>query len=103
MRNRRLREPRNNFRSHELGQGGSTLLQLSGAPIPTRYVRLLLLDSSGTAMPGSTDIRDRLGFAIREISLGIIDGAGAFHDSMRHAPSNKTQTVVFTSSTDPWH
>jgi hypothetical protein len=83
--------------------GGSTLLRLSGAPIPTRYVRLLLLDSSGTAMPSSTDIRDRLGFAIREISLGTIDDAGAFHDAMRHAPSNKSQTVVFTSSTDPWH
>ena len=85
------------------GSGGSVLLRLSDTPVNTRYVRLLLLDSSGTAIPGSTDIRDRLGFAIREISLGMIDDAGAFQDAMRHAPNNKSQTVVSTSSTDPWH
>jgi F5/8 type C domain len=85
------------------GRGGSALLRLSDAPIDTRYVRVLLLDSSEAAPPGSADIRDRLGFAIREISLGTIDNARTFHDVMRHAPSNKTQTVVFTSSTDPWH
>ncbi len=37
------------------GSGGSNLLRLSDAAVPTRYVRLLLLDSSGTAVPGSTE------------------------------------------------
>lgn len=85
------------------GNGQSITLGLSGDPVNTRYVRILLLESSGTAPPGSTDIRDSLGFAIREISLGIIDDTGSFHDAMKHAPSNATQTVVSTSSTDPWH
>ena len=85
------------------GNGAPNLLRLSESPVETRYVRLLLFQSSETASPGSTDIRDSLGFAIREISLGIIDDKGSFRDAIRHAPSNKTQTVVFTSSTDPWH
>jgi hypothetical protein len=85
------------------GNGESNLLRLSDAPVETRYVRILLFESSKTAPPGSTDIRDSLGFAIREISLGIIDDAGSFQEVTRHAPSNATQTVVTTSSTDPWH
>lgn len=85
------------------GTGASVPLRLSGNPIQARYVRILLLDSSETAPPGSSDIRDSLGFAIREISLGVIDSAGVFQDVISHAPSNKAQSVVYTSSTDPWH
>jgi hypothetical protein len=85
------------------GDGESVFLRLSGSPVQARYVRILLLDSFETAPPGSTDIRDSLGFAIREVSLGLVDDVDAFHDAIRHAPSNKTQTVVYTSSTDPWH
>jgi hypothetical protein len=78
-------------------------LRLSEDPVQARYVRILLLESSGTAPSGLSDVRDALGFAIREISLGIIDRAGTFEDAIIHSPSNKTQTVVYTSSTDPWH
>jgi hypothetical protein len=83
--------------------GEPTLLRLIGTSVQVRYIRILLLDSSGKAPPGSTDIRDSLGFSIREISLGVIDDTGTFQDEMRHAPSNETQTAVYTSSTDPWH
>jgi hypothetical protein len=61
----------------------------------------------------SDDIRDRLGFAIREIELGSIDppslrsGAASsrnrFHDYIRHAPDRYRQTGIYVSSTDPWH
>jgi hypothetical protein len=83
--------------------GESALLRLSGSPIRTRYVRLLLYKSSGKGPPESTDLRDSLGFAIREIFLGVSDPRKAFQDEISHTPNNKLQTVTYTSSTDPWH
>src|SRR5207245_2523752 len=49
------------------------------------------------------DIRDRLGFAIREIELGTLDRHNRFHDHVRHASDRHRQTVIYVSSTDPWH
>jgi hypothetical protein len=51
----------------------------------------------------SNDIRDRLGFAIREIELGSIGNQNRFHDYVRHAADRHRQTVIYVSSTDPWH
>src|SRR4029453_13156450 len=51
----------------------------------------------------SNDIRDRLGFAIREIELGIVDSNNQFHDYVRHAADRHEQSVIYVSSTDPWH
>jgi hypothetical protein len=69
--------------------------------------------SSRTSGQPSDDIRDRLGFAIREIELGYIDppsrrsGVASkrdrFHDYVRHARDRHRQTIVYVSSTDPWH
>jgi len=83
--------------------GASVPVRLDGRPVQTRYVRILLHESSGTAPAGSTDLRDSLGFAIAELYVGTIDDDGTFKDAIAHAPSNATQTVVYTSSTDPWH
>lgn len=62
-----------------------------------------MMQSSHTAPPGSTDIRDRLGFAVREVSLGLLKPDGSIEDAVRHAKSRDGQTVVQVSSTDPWH
>ena len=78
-------------------------LQLADVPVVTRYVRILLDQPSGTRPPGSTDLRDALGFAIREIYLGVLDKHGKFHDEISHSKNNKRQTVTYASSTDPWH
>src|SRR5947207_7713276 len=59
--------------------------------------------SSQTSAETSNDIRDGLGFAIREIELGKIDKHGRFHDYVRHAPDRHKQTIIYVSSTDPWH
>ena len=61
----------------------------------------MLTASSRSVLPGSTDIRDRLGYAVREISLGRARDDG-FDDQIRHAAS-QDQTRMFVSSTDPWH
>jgi hypothetical protein len=62
-----------------------------------------VLATSHTALPGSRDVRDSLGVAIREISAGVIDRHGTLHDAIRHVPSSHEQTVTYVSSTDPWH
>jgi hypothetical protein len=85
------------------GGGGVALLQLAPRPVTTRFVRLLLLAGSHTAPAGATDPRDSLGFALREISLGTLDGMGRLHDAVRHAPRAQSQTETLVSSTDPWH
>ncbi len=50
--------------------GGDATLRLSDAPIRTSIIRILLKKGSGTAPAGSADIRDKLGFAIRELYAG---------------------------------
>ena len=59
--------------------------------------------SSHIAAASLGDIRDSLGFAINEIDLGRISKDGRFHDHIRHGPNRHRQTIVYTSSTDPWH
>jgi hypothetical protein len=85
------------------GAGGEVLLKLSSTPLTVRYVRILLNESSETGPNNTGDIRDRLGYAIREICVGSIDGQGRFTDVIQHAAKRDDQTVVYVSSTDPWH
>ena len=83
--------------------GGDEYIRLSGKARSVRFLRILMSQSSGTSAERSNDIRDRLGFAIREIDVGRIDGQGRFHDCVHHAPDRHKQTVIYVSSTDPWH
>jgi hypothetical protein len=85
------------------GAGGLSRLTLSPKPIATQFVRVLLEQSSETAPPGANDVRDHLGFAVREAGFGRRGSDGVFHDAVRHLPSHKDQTVAHVSSTDPWH
>ncbi len=86
----------------EDGAGGDTLLPLSGAPKTVQYLRILLKKGSGLPA-GAKDIRDGLGFAIREIGAGVLDARGRFLDFMTHSVDRKLQTRIVVSSTDPWH
>ncbi len=84
------------------GRGGNTVLRLSTTVVQTHYVRLTMTQSSPQAPLGSHDIRDSLGYAIREIALGNSSRNGQFHDAIHHRRDNH-QTLMYTSSTDPWH
>ena len=84
-------------------RGGDALLRLGDTPIKTNIIRILLKKASGTAPAGSTDVRDRLGFAIRELYAGALDANGTLADAMVHIPDGRMQTEIVTSSTDPWH
>ncbi|MDQ6675812.1 MAG: discoidin domain-containing protein [Acidobacteriota bacterium] len=68
-----------------------------------RWFRLVLEESSNTAAASSTDARDRAGFAIRELAAGLTDSHGRFTDVLRHGTARDRQSVVWVSSTDPWH
>jgi len=84
-------------------RGGKELVRIAERPRSVQFVRIVMSRSSNTIAQSSDDIRDRLGFAIREIELGNIDKRGRFHDHVRHARDRHRQTIVYTSSTDPWH
>ena len=106
----RWRELRASGRSGDAASGGAGLafvghpgvqtLILAARPISARFVRVLLTRSSHAAGPDSQDVRDRLGYAIRELYVGRVQ-RGRFVDLMRHGVAH--QTVTYVSSTDPWH
>lgn len=83
--------------------GGDQVIRLGERPRATRFVRVVMSHSSGMSAHASGDLRDRVGFAIREIELGKMDGHGHFHDYVRHVADRHRQTVIYVSSTDPWH
>jgi len=83
------------------GKGSDQFLKLSNRSLKARYLRIWMTEGSGTAMPGASDPRDHLGYAIREISAGEADYF-SFDDHVIHIPG-KNQTITYVSSTDPWH
>jgi hypothetical protein len=83
--------------------GGKAMLTLAEKPVPAKFIRVLMLESSGTGSLGTIDIRDRLGFAIFEIGVGTRLSDGVFSDVVRHGPDRLHQSVMHVSSTDPWH
>jgi hypothetical protein len=85
------------------GDPSEAATRVADAPFVVHFVRILMLQSSETAPPGSTDIRDRLGYAVREVSLGALGADGRLVDAIRHGKTKDAQTVVQVSSTDPWH
>ncbi len=82
--------------------GGDFTLRLTNSTIPAQFIRVVMTHGSGTSVQSSTDIRDRLGFAVREISIGNADATGHFEDYVVHHPEHR-QTIIYVSSTDPWH
>ena len=85
------------------GGGGDITLRLAEDPVQARYLRVLLEESSVTAPPGAKDLRDALGYAVREVYIGTLDATGRLRDAVRHAPGRDVQSRFFVSSTDPWH
>jgi hypothetical protein len=85
------------------GEPDAAVVRLADRPITSHFIRILMLQSSETGPPDSTDIRDRLGYAVREVSVGTLDADGRLRDAVRHGRSRFAQTFAQVSSTDPWH
>ncbi len=90
------------------GQGGRTHIPLPSTPVPVRYLRIWMTESSNTAYTGTNalhdpkDPRSAAGYAIREIYVGGMTPAGEFVDLVQHR-ADQNQTVTQCSSIDPWH
>lgn len=89
------------------GKGGTETIRLSGNPVPVRFLRIWMTESSDTcntdgAAGARSDPRDCVGYSIRELYLGTMTDDGAFHDILRHTPDQE-QTTTYCSSVDPWH
>jgi hypothetical protein len=86
-----------------VSKGGNETIRLSAEPLPVRFVRIWMTESSNTCdSHGSADPRNCVGFAINELSLGTTTLDGHLHDLIRHTPDQE-QTTTYCSSVDPWH
>ena len=85
------------------GKGSTETIRLSGSIVPVRFVRIWMTESSNTCdADGPGDPRNCVGYAIREIYLGMSTEDGAFHDILRHT-ADQEQTTTYCSSVDSWH
>jgi hypothetical protein len=85
------------------GAGGDEYVRLCANALSVQFIRIVMSRSSRTSAEPSNDVRDRLGFSIREVGVGRSGSDGHFHDYVRHAADRHKQTVIYVSSTDPWH
>jgi hypothetical protein len=84
-------------------KGGTPTIVLASSPVSAKFVRVLMTQSSNTCdTHGSSDLRNCVGYAIRELYLGTVDDKGEFTDVVHHSP-DQNQTPTFCSSVDPWH
>ena len=82
--------------------GGTVTINLANAPISTRYLRILMTESSNTCDEhGKDDVRNCVGYAIQQVAAGTIDGHGNFAEVTKDARERRTTYSV--SSIDPWH
>ncbi|MEO6836875.1 MAG: discoidin domain-containing protein, partial [Ginsengibacter sp.] len=78
------------------------IVKIADKPVRARFIRISMTKSSYTSTGNSNDIRDNLGYSIKEMQAGLMDVNGKFHDWMHHSPDHN-QTVIRVSSTDSWH
>ena len=94
------------------GKGKTETVRLTNTPMPVRYLRIWMTESSNTcssegASDSKTDSKTRdprncVGYAIRELYVGNTTADGEFHDVVRHT-ADQEQTTTYASSVDPWH
>jgi hypothetical protein len=83
-------------------QGGTVTLKLADAPVSTRFVRILMTESSNTCdEQGASDVRNCVGYAIQQVAVGTVDASGAFVEAPKDPA--ESQTTYCVSSIDPWH
>jgi hypothetical protein len=84
-------------------RGGTVLLPLTDIRVSARYLRIWMTSSSNTCdSHGSSDVRNCVGYAIRELYAGILNKEGSFVDVTLHMPG-PGQSRTICSSVDPWH
>jgi F5/8 type C domain-containing protein len=85
------------------GQGGTVTHVLAARPIPVRYLRIWMTESSNSCdTHGAADRRNCVGYAMNEIYAGTMAPGGQLTDVIEHLPG-RAQTITWPSSVDPWH
>jgi F5/8 type C domain len=80
-------------------QGGAATLKLTDSPVTARYLRVWMTESSNTCDEhGAEDVRNCVGYAIKEMKAGTVDASGGFT-----AAGDANKVSYTTSSVDPWH
>ena len=88
--------------SVKAAHGGTVTLKLASTPVATRFLRILMTESSNTCDEhGSQDVRNCVGYTIQQISPGTVDGKGVFSEAPKAA--DERLTTYCASSIDPWH
>ncbi|GAC1639263.1 MAG: hypothetical protein NVS9B14_20340 [Candidatus Acidiferrum sp.] len=84
------------------GKGGNATLKLANVAVSTRYVRVLMFESSNTCDDhDSSDVRNCVGYAMQQIELGTLDAKKNFVAAEKS--STEPATAYSASSIDPWH
>jgi ribulose bisphosphate carboxylase small subunit len=83
-------------------QGGTSTLKLADTPVSTRFLRVLMTESSNTCDEhGADDARNCVGYAIQQVAAGTVDSSGALSEVAKDPTEKRTTFCV--SSIDPWH
>ena len=89
--------------SQKNATGGTVTLRLGSSPVTAQYFRIWMTASSNTCDEhGSGDIRNCVGYAIKEIELGTVDANSEFKGAAQDATEQQKFTYC-SSSIDPWH
>lgn len=91
--------PKNSF---DNPKGENKIIRIADKPYQIRFIRISFTESSYTINGESDDVRDQLGFALKEMQVGLMNKNGKFRDWVRHSPDH-SQSTIYVSSTDPWH
>jgi hypothetical protein len=104
------RGPKGEWKTFPAGEvknasGGTVTLKLADAAVSAQYFRVWMTESSNTCDDhGPEDIRNCVGYAIKEIELGALNANNEFTAVTQDPdPSEKQKFSYCTSSIDPWH
>jgi hypothetical protein len=102
------RGPKGEWKTFPAGEvknspGGTVTLRLAEAAVSAQYFRIWMTESSNTCDDhGPDDIRNCVGYAIKEIELGTSNANDEFTAATQD-PTEQQKFSYCTSSIDPWH
>jgi F5/8 type C domain len=102
------RGPKGEWKTFPAGEvknspGGTVTLRLAEAAVSAQYFRIWMTESSNTCDDhGPEDIRNSVGYAIKEIELGTSNANDEFTAATQD-PTEQQRFSYCTSSIDPWH
>jgi F5/8 type C domain len=83
-------------------QAGTITVKLSDASVSTRFLRILMTESSNTCDEhAADDIRNCVGYAIQQVAVGTLNASAAFVGVSKDP--GEARTAFCVSSIDPWH